>query len=44
MEESPTPWLIAEAIEAAGMSVLWVWVSALLGSAVVLIGAVYFCS
>lgn len=44
MEESPTPWLIAQAVESAGSALLWVWVSTLLGAAVVLAGAAFFCS
>ena len=44
MEESPTPWLIADAIEASGTTVLWVWVSILFGAAFVLLGALAFCS
>lgn len=44
MEELPTPWLIAEVIESSGTAVLWVWVSALLGAALVLIGVILFCS
>ena len=44
MEESPTPWLIAQAVESTGSALLWVWVSTLLGAAVVLAGAAFFCS
>jgi hypothetical protein len=44
MEESPTPWLIAETIESSGMAALWVWVSMLIGVAVVLLGAAVFCA
>jgi len=44
MDESPTPWLIAEAIESAEIPLLWVWTSALLASALVLVGAIVFHS
>ncbi len=43
MEESPAPWLIAEAIEASGTTVLWVRVSSLLGAVLMLLGALFFC-
>ncbi|MDG4667671.1 hypothetical protein [Mycobacterium sp. 236(2023)] len=44
MEETPTPWLIAQAIESSGIAVLWVWVASLAGAALVLLGAILFCS
>lgn len=44
MEESPTPWLIAQAIESSGIAVLWVWVGVLLGAALVLLGGILFCA
>ena len=44
MEESQTPFLIVDAINASGAAVLWVWVSFLLGAVLVLLGAVAFCS
>lgn len=44
MDDTPTPWLIADAVKASDASVLWVWVSLLLGSAFVLVGGALFCS
>ncbi|MDA2890154.1 hypothetical protein PDG61_04465 [Mycolicibacterium sp. BiH015] len=44
MEDSPTPWLIAQAIESAGIKELWFWAAALLGAALVLIGGMLFCA
>jgi hypothetical protein len=44
MEDWATPWLIAEAAKASGMSVLWAWTTLLLGAAVVLAGGLVFCS
>jgi hypothetical protein len=42
MEDPATPWLIAEATT-AGLSVLWVWVTLLAGTAVVVTGGILFC-
>ncbi|WP_268788601.1 hypothetical protein [Mycolicibacterium iranicum] len=42
MEDSPTPWLIAESIESSGIAVLWVWVGSLLGAALVLLAGILF--
>jgi hypothetical protein len=44
MEDWATPWLIAEATKASGMSVLWLWVSLLLGIAIVLAGGILICA
>jgi hypothetical protein len=40
MEESPTPFLIADAFDASGMAVRWAWV--LLGVLIVSLGALAF--
>ncbi|MGE0214623.1 hypothetical protein [Mycolicibacterium sp.] len=44
MEETPTPWLIAEAVNASGASVMCVWVSMLVGAAMVLLGGILLCA
>jgi hypothetical protein len=44
MEDSATPWLVAEATKAWAMSVRWAWMSLLLGTTVVLAGGLLFCS
>jgi len=43
MEDWVTPWLVAEATKASGMSAVWAGVTLLLGTAVVLAGALLFC-
>jgi hypothetical protein len=40
MEESATPWLIAEATVASGASPLWAWLTLLSGAAAVLAGGI----
>ena len=40
MEDSATPWAIAEVATTASLSALWVWASILLGAALVLIGGI----
>lgn len=43
MEDTPTPWLIADAIASSAFPALWAWAGVLLGSAVVLLGALLVC-
>ena len=44
MEESQTPWLIAEVATSSGVAALGVWIGALVGVAAVVLGGILFCA
>ncbi len=43
MEEPVTPWLIAEATAASGLSLRWAWAITALGAVVILVGGLLIC-
>ena len=42
MEETPTPWLITEAVDSSALATRWVWIVVLAGVAAVVLGGILF--